>query len=86
MSDFYCMEMLFSSLIFLLFQMCMCIESIFQLAVGSFSKAIPKEIAKKNLELLVAQTDKLRSSDVGLESCSVFRSSQSDKRRYTTKI
>jgi len=59
----------------------MCIESIFQLAVGSFSKAIPKEIAKKNLELLVAQTDKLRSSDVGLESCSVFRSSQSDKRR-----
>ena len=68
---------------FILLQMCMCIESIFQLAVGSFSKAIPKEIAKKNLELLIAQTDKLRSSDVGLESCSVFRSSQSDKRRYT---
>ena len=61
--------------------MCMCIESIFQLAVGSFSKNIPKEIAKKNLELLIAQTDKLRSSDVGLESCSVFRSSQSDRRR-----
>ena len=66
--------------------MCMCIESIFQLAVGSFSKAIPKEIAKKNLELLIAQTDKLRSSDVGLESCSVFRSSQSDKRRYIKTV
>ena len=61
--------------------MCLCIESIFQLAVASFSKAIPKETAKKNLELLIAQTDKLRSSDVGLEYCSVFRSSHSDRKR-----
>ena len=57
--------------------MCKCIETVFQLAVASFSKTTPSEAAKRNLELLIAQTNKLLSSDVGLESCSVFRSSSS---------
>ena len=61
--------------------MCTCIESIFKLAMGSFGKAIPKEIAEKNLELLIAQTDKLRSSDVGLESSLVFRPWQSENKK-----
>ena len=57
--------------------MCKCIETVFQLAVASFSKSTPSEAAKRNLELLIAQTNKLLSSDVGLESCSVFRPSSS---------
>ena len=56
-------------------QMCHCIEKVFQLAVSTFSKTTPQDMAKKNLELLVAQTNKLKREDVGLENCSVFQSS-----------
>ena len=56
-------------------QMCHCIEKVFQLAVATFNKAASTECSKKNLELLISQTNKLRSTDVGLEYCSVFRSS-----------
>lgn len=55
--------------------MCHCIEKVFQLAVSTFSKTTPQDLAKKNLELLVAQTNKLKREDVGLENCSVFQSS-----------
>ena len=34
-----------------------------------------QETAKKNLDLLIAQTNKLTKIDVGLEQCSVFDSS-----------
>ena len=55
--------------------MCHCIEKVFQLAVSTFSKTTPQDLAKRNLELLVAQTNKLKQEDVGLENCSVFKSS-----------
>jgi len=59
----------------LLQEMCHCIEKVFQLAVATFNKAASAESSKRNLELLISQTNKLRSTDVGLEYCSVFRSS-----------
>lgn len=61
--------------------MCQCIEKVFQLAVATFSKTTSAETAKKNLELLVHQTNKLHSSDVGLESCSVFKTSHNRERQ-----
>ena len=62
-----------------LLQMCHCIEKVFQLAVATFNKAASAESSKRNLELLISQTNKLRSTDVGLEYCSVFRSSHSHR-------
>ena len=55
--------------------MCQCIEKVVQLAIATFSKKTPQETAKKNLDLLIAQTNKLTKVDVGLEHCSVFHSS-----------
>ena len=55
--------------------MCQCIEKVVQLAIATFSKKTPQETAKKNLDLLIAQTNKLTNLDVGLEHCSVFHSS-----------
>ena len=75
-TEFYC----------LYFQMCQCIEKVFQLAIATFSKKTPKEIAKKNLDLLIAQTNKLTHADVGLEHCSVFNSSHSDQMAPVTYI
>ena len=66
--------------------MCQCIEKVFQLAIATFSKKTPKEIAKKNLDLLIAQTNKLTHADVGLEHCSVFNSSHSDQMAPVTYI
>ena len=60
--------------------MCQCIEKVVQLAIATFSKKTPKEIAKKNLDLLIAQTNQLTNVDVGLEHCSVFDSSPSRDR------
>ena len=54
--------------------MCHCIEKVFQLAVATFSKKTPSETAKKNLDILVAQTNKLTGADVGLDQCSVLNS------------
>ena len=51
------------------FQMCQCIEKVVQLAIATFSKKTPQ-----NLDLLIAQTNKLTNLDVGLEHCSVFDS------------
>ena len=59
--------------------MCQCIEKVFQLAIATFSKKTPKEIAKRNLDLLIAQTNMLTIKDVGLEHCSVFSSSVKDE-------
>jgi len=55
--------------------MCHCIEKVFQLAVATFSKTTPKEVAKRNLDNLIAQTNKLCGADVGLDLCSVLKSS-----------
>ena len=49
------------------------------MAVAAFSKKTPQETAKKNLDLLIAQTNKLTEADVGLEHCSVFSSSPGDR-------
>ena len=49
--------------------MCQCIEKVVQLAIATFSKKTPQ-----NLDLLIAQTNKLTNLDVGLEHCSVFDS------------
>eukprot|EP00090_Calanus_glacialis_P020390 TRINITY_DN3137_c0_g1_i1.p1 TRINITY_DN3137_c0_g1~~TRINITY_DN3137_c0_g1_i1.p1 ORF type:complete len:264 (-),score=79.01 TRINITY_DN3137_c0_g1_i1:140-931(-) len=54
--------------------MCHCIEKVFQLAVATFSKKTPSEAAKKNLDILIAQTNKLTGADVGLDLCSVLNS------------
>ena len=62
------------------FPMCQCIEKVVQLAIATFSKKTPQETAKKNLDLLIAQTNKLTNVDVGLEHCSVFDSSPSRNR------
>jgi len=54
--------------------MCHCIEKVFQLAVATFSKKTPSESAKRNLDILIAQTNKLTGADVGLDHCSVLSS------------
>jgi len=67
--------------------MCHCIEKVFQLAVAAFSKKTPSETAKRNLDVLVAQTNKLTGADVGLEKCCILSSDSpkntSDSDRYT---
>ena len=63
------------------FQMCQAIEKVFQLAVATFNKAATTEASKKNLDMLVTQANKLRGTDVGLESCSVFKPSQINPRQ-----
>ena len=65
-------------------QMCQCIEKVVQLAIATFSKKTPQETAKKNLDLLIAQTNKLTNVDVGLEHCSVFDSSPPRDSRAAT--
>lgn len=57
--------------------MCLCIERVFQLAVAAFSKKSSAEQAAKNLELLVAQANKITGSDVGLDHCSALQPSNS---------
>ena len=59
---------------YLKIKMCHCIEKVFQLAVATFSKKTPSEAAKKNLDILIAQTNKLTGADVGLDLCSVLNS------------
>jgi len=54
--------------------MCHCIDKVFQLAVATFSKKTPSESAKRYLDILIAQTNKLTGADVGLEKCSVLNS------------
>lgn len=54
--------------------MCHCIEKVFQLAVATFSKKINSESAKRNLDILIAQTNQLTGADVGLDLCSVLNS------------
>ena len=63
--------------------MCHCIEKVVQLAIATFSKKTPQETAKKNLDLLIAQTNKLTNLDVGLDHCSVFHSSPPRDRAAT---
>ena len=53
--------------------MCHCIEKVFQLAVAAFSKKTHSEAAKRNLDNLIAQTNKLHGADVGLEFCSALK-------------
>ena len=74
-----------SFIVFTIFrlQMCQCIEKVVQLAIATFSKKTPQETAKKNLDLLIAQTNKLTNVDVGLEHCSVFDSSPPRDRAVT---
>ena len=75
-----------SFIVFTIFrlQMCQCIEKVVQLAIATFSKKTPQETAKKNLDLLIAQTNKLTNVDVGLEHCSVFDSSPPRDSRAAT--
>ena len=61
-------------------QMCQCIEKVFQLAVSTFAKTTSQDLAKRNLDLLVAQTNKLQREDVGLHNCSVLQSSHRNDR------
>lgn len=59
--------------------MCICIEKVFQLAVATFSKKTPAETTAKNLEMLVAQANKITAMDVGLDHCASLHPSNSPK-------
>jgi len=59
--------------------MCHCIERVFQLAVATFSKKPSAETTAKNLEMLVAQANKIRAMDVGLNHCASLQPSNSPK-------
>jgi len=57
--------------------MCHCIEKVFQLALATFSKKTPTEAVKHNLDILVAQTNKLCGADVGLDFCAALKPTSS---------
>lgn len=57
--------------------MCHSIEKVFQLASATFSRHASPEIVKRNLDILLTQTNKLTSTDVGLDFCNALKESGS---------
>jgi len=57
--------------------MCRGIDKVFQLARTAFARNGLTEVTRKNLELLVSQTNKLIAEDVGLDLCDALHTSGS---------